>query len=257
MSIVTEQETQTIPAEEARTAVRPGKGISGGVLKWIALLSMLIDHTGAVLLENGQYIAGTWTTTWVTVDIVLRCIGRLAFPIFCFLLVQGFLHTRDVKKYLLRLLVFGIVSELPFDLAFQRSAFDLGYQNVYFTLALGLLAIWLWQKLDGPGLRRVGAAAAALACAGLAWLAKTDYGGWGVLVILVMYLLRDKPLLRNLASAAALAFASLLEVFGFLDFILFRYYNGERGRQPKYLFYLFYPVHIGLLWLIRTLIFGF
>lgn len=254
MSTDTIENTAVPEAEE--TAVGK-KGITGAALKWIAILSMLIDHIGATLIENGIYVSGSYTSAWVAADLVLRSVGRLAFPIFCFLLVQGFLHTKDMRKYLLRLMLFGVLSEIPFDLAFQRSYMDWNYQNVYFTLLLGLLAIWLWQRMDGPGFHRVLAAAAALACVALAWLGKTDYGGWGVALIVVLYLLRDKPLWRNLAAAAALAAANLLEVFGYFDFLLFRSYNGERGRQPKYLFYVFYPLHIGALALIRYLIYGF
>ena len=93
------------------------KGIPGSVLKWIAVLSMLVDHASAVLVE-GSWAVGIRAVSYRNY-MILRGIGRLAFPIYCFLLVEGILHTRDVKKYLLRLFAFALISEIPFNLAFQ------------------------------------------------------------------------------------------------------------------------------------------
>ena len=151
------------------------KGISGSTVKIIAVIAMLIDHTAAVvmirqimargfqeaavggqsrlfdwLMENGVLFYGYQ---------IMRMIGRLGFPIFCFLLVEGFQRTRDVKKYALRLGLFALISELPFDLAVTGRLWYGGYQNVYFTLLIGLLALWAYsffaeyqQKEDGKDL---------------------------------------------------------------------------------------------------------
>ena len=134
-------------------------GISGSVLKWIAVITMAIDHMGAGFLESyvmnawgGSPIGNTFAGRWneiLSVDQILRYIGRPAFPIFCFLLVQGFLHTRDVKKYAIRLGIFALISEIPFDLALHIRPFHWQNQNVFFTLLLGLLAIWFMQS-RGP-----------------------------------------------------------------------------------------------------------
>ena len=136
--------------ETAKTPVRCG--LSGTALKYIACITMLIDHIGASCIEAGILLpalaagaascGGIPVSTLLAADRVLRYIGRLAFPIFCFLAVEGFLHTHDVKKYVRRLLLFGLVSEVPFDLAFFRTPFAPQHQNVYWTLALGVL---LWQ----------------------------------------------------------------------------------------------------------------
>lgn len=126
--------TETLPPSTRR-------GLSGTALKGIACVTMLIDHVGASCLENGFLSAPAAPAGLAALDLVLRLIGRLAFPIFCFLLVEGFVHTHDVKKYIGRLLLFGLVSEVPFDLAFFRTPFAPGYQNVYWTLALGVLAM--------------------------------------------------------------------------------------------------------------------
>lgn len=137
---------------------RLGKtGISGSTIKIIAVAAMLIDHAAAVVLARyliggikEAVAAGTtqiWLTEnggWYDVYDIMRGIGRLGFPIFCFLLVEGYQRTRDVRKYALRLGLFALISEVPFDLAICGKAFYLGYQNVYFTLLLGLLALCLY-----------------------------------------------------------------------------------------------------------------
>ena len=134
------------------TALSPRCSFSGTALKTIACITMLIDHIGASCieaglllpeLERGEISGGAWDQlSLFQLDRVLRFTGRLAFPIFCFLLVEGFVHTHDVKKYVRRLFLFALISEVPFDLAFFRTPFALDHQNVYWTLALGVLA---WQ----------------------------------------------------------------------------------------------------------------
>lgn len=109
-------------------------GISGYWLKLIAVISMLIDHTSAVILEQ---IPGLENPAFL-----MRIIGRLAFPIYCFLLVEGFYHTRSRAKYAGRLFLFALISEVPFDLAFSRRMWDFSSNNVFFTLLFGLLVIW-------------------------------------------------------------------------------------------------------------------
>lgn len=236
------------------------KCLSGATLKWIAMISMLIDHFTAVFFEASVY-KGPLVFSYKTY-VILRGVGRLAFPIYCFLLVEGFLHTRSVKNYLLRLLAFGIVSEIPFDLALQSGVFDWSYQNVYFTLFLGLLAITLWERFTEGDWKSCGWGRVLLglmfitAAAILAWAAKTDYGAWGVLVIVVLFLFRRNALARLAAAEGLLGAASTLELVSVVDFALFQLYNGSRGRQPKYLFYIFYPAHLLLLYLAAKAVYG-
>ena len=151
------------------TLSRPGFSFSGTALKRLACLSMLVDHLGASLLENGLFRCSAIDPRLVGLDQLLRLAGRLAFPIYCFLLVEGFLHTHDFKKYALRMLGFALISEWPFDWAFFSGVYW-GHQNVYFTLLLGLLAMKAldtYQTPEGmPALKGIlGAAACFLAAA--------------------------------------------------------------------------------------------
>ena len=255
---------------EQALSVTEKRGVSGAVLKWVAILTMLIDHIGAAFLEgmyvSHQYRWGTGIFSY-EFDAALRIIGRLAFPIFCFLLVEGLFHTRSRWKYLLRLAIFALISEIPFDLAFQRTWWSMQYQNVFFTLAFGLSACAAWEWLTKGNerkcrpLRALAAMLIAFAACDAAYILKTDYGALGVLLILVMYFLREKPWARDLLGIGVLYLLVLvggshwIELFGALSFPLFHLYNGTRGRQPKYFFYIFYPAHLlllfGLLMLVR------
>lgn len=145
------------------------KGITGSTLKIIACVIMLIDHIGAVILESflNRKMTGLMDEAQMLqflnkygaiyyTDLVMRLVGRVAFPIFCFLLVEGFCHTRNVKKYALNLGIFALISEIPFNLAFatslgqelQYGVFYPGYQNVFFTLFLSLLTLCGYKYLE-------------------------------------------------------------------------------------------------------------
>lgn len=218
-------------------------GISGSTLKIIAIIIMLIDHFGASVLERGvlqtQAVLSNQTlyADIRQLDHVIRLIGRPAFPIFCFLLVEGFLHTRDPRKYALRLLLFALISEIPFDLAIFGKLVTFSHQNVFFTLLIGLLVMiaadhfpkkyWIQLLLFALGL-----------AAGE--LLHTDYGWKGVFLIEILYLLRYDRKYQCIAGAVAISW----EPTGALAFLPVLAYNGERGISLKYFFYLFYPVHL-------------
>lgn len=260
------------------------RGLPGSALKWIAILTMLVDHIGVALVYGAAKFHHAWGPGLLSLNgyYALRCIGRLGFPLFCFLLAEGFVHTRSRGKYLLRLGLFALLSELPFDLALRdtwklfgdpalplwgRMGLELSSQNVFFTLFLGLLAVWAWDTLtlgrapDCGALRRAYALACVLILCAAAHALKTDYGAMGVALIFLLYLLRERPLLRDLAALGALAgmipFGShWVELLGALAFPLFHFYNGRRGRQVKYFFYVFYPAHLLLLAALQRLLFG-
>ena len=220
------------------------RGLSGTALKTIACITMLIDHIGASCIESGLSNGTAVSAGLAELDLTLRLIGRLAFPIFCFLLVEGFVHTHNVKKYVRRLFLFAFLSEVPFDLAFFRTPFHWENQNVYWTLALGVLAmagLRHFEKPDGS-MGWKGILCAAL-CVLAATLANTDYNGVGVMIICVLYLTRADRKRQCIAGAVLFAF----EYTAPLAFVPVWFYNGQRGRCPKWAqwaFYLFYPVHL-------------
>ena len=247
---------------EQRRAPGHPRGLNAATLKWIAVVTMLIDHTGAALLYGLARARHGWGSGLCSQAFysATRVIGRLAFPIFCFLLIEGLFHTRSRWKYLLRLAVFALISEIPFDLAFNRGWLDFrGGQNVFFTLTFGLGACAAWEWLtrgNDPNckpLRVISAIVCALAACGAAMLLRTDYGYLGVALIFVMYILRNKPFARDLMAAVVLclmftlANSHWIEVLAILSFPLLHLYNGQRGRQNKYFFYVFYPAHLLLL----------
>ena len=246
------------------TALSPRRTFSGTALKTIACITMLVDHIGASCieaglllpeLERGEVSGGAWDQlSLFQLDRVLRFTGRLAFPIFCFLLVEGFVHTHNVKGYLGRLVLFGLLSEVPFDLAFFRTPFALDHQNVYWTLALGVLAmagLKRFEKENGlPGWQGLVWAGG---CAALALAANTDYNAIGVLIICALYLTRADRKRQCLAGAVLFLF----ELTAPLAFVLVWFYNGQRGAcspLQKKAFYWFYPVHLLVLAAITNLL---
>lgn len=209
-------------------------GLSTFDLKCIAVVTMLIDHIGAFL-----YTDQVW----------LRYIGRLAFPIYCFLIVEGYYHTRDVRKYIGRLAVFALISEIPFDLACMGSVVYMDHQNVYFTLALGLLCICVIDRL-GWNLMSAGL----LVVTGLLtyYVIRPDYGIGGLLMMIGFYLFRRQPLNRLLCIGAINCFCyGPIQWAGTFALVPIRFYDGKKGPSAKYFFYAFYPVHLLLLYLIR------
>lgn len=220
------------------------RGISGGTLKIIAIVSMLIDHIGAVIVEQGilgSTISSNSSPNWQTIDLVMRLIGRIAFPIFCFLLVQGFYHTSNLKKYITRLFLFAALSEIPFDLAFNGKVLEFGYQNVFFTLLIGILAITAMRHFEQNRLLKI---IIAFAACYLAVIIKSDYSDFGVLVIIVFYLLHDRKIIQTIAGVVLF----LWEITGPIGMVFVHLYNGTRGIRLKYFFYIFYPLHLLILY---------
>ncbi len=234
------------------------KGISSGGLKLIAIITMLIDHIGAAVFEMAlipQSYTGGITSAYIlytNIDLALRLIGRIAFPIFCFLIVEGFYHTRSVKRYALRLAVFALLSEIPFDLAFHHQVFYWGYQSVYITLLIGLLVITGMSYCRGKKIWQILIPAAGIA---LAFLLRTDYYGFGVLLIVFFYAFREMKIARILSCALNFIALGGLEPAALISFIPIHFYNGKKGPAiNKYVFYAFYPVHLLILYLIASYI---
>lgn len=227
------------------------KGLSGSALKTIAIVTMLIDHIGAAVLAR-LLIAGQGGDLLYQIYLVLRTIGRIAFPIFCFLLVEGFEHTRDRKKYALRLFAFALISEVPFDLAFSSTVLEFEHQNVFFTLFIGLLTMMgfhaIEQKVEwSPVARGIALSAIMFAGMGAAYFLHTDYDAKGVMCIIALYVFRKIPGAQILAGCIAFGW---WEITALVAFIPIAFYNGKRGWNMKYVFYLFYPVHLLILYFI-------
>lgn len=224
-------------------------------LKLAAAASMLIDHIGAVLLENTSLYQNE---SWTIAAVVCRLIGRIAFPLFCFLLVEGFFHTSDIKKYIARIGLFTLISEVPFDLAlFGR--LTLYRQNVFFTLFIGLLML-LAIRTAGEKLVNINGrmilqgAIVVLSCAASFFLL-TDYSYMGILLIAVFYFFRNEPKKKCIAGGILFLY-ELTSVFAFL--IIYRY-TGKKGASaiPRWAFYWFYPLHLLILWGIRYHLCGY
>lgn len=212
--------------------------MSNFALKTIAIISMLIDHIGYELFPNQP---------------IWRIIGRLAFPIFAFLIVEGYYHTHSKPEYLVRLGIFGIISEIPFDLLFRSSYIDWSTQNVFFTLFFGLLSICVFQLFKNKG--KYYWIIGLLFSSGLAIAAElfhTDYGAYGVIMVMLFYILRNnKELLSLIFILLVVAYAVIkpanIMLFEIAALPLIYLYNGKKGYNSsiiKYGFYAFYPLHL-------------
>lgn len=224
-------------------------GISGSVLKLIAVITMLIDHIAAAILVRHFYATNDWSL--YNVYYAMRMIGRIAFPIYCFMLVEGLERTRNRRKYLTRMVGFAVISEIPFDLAFSSQVLELGHQNVFFTLSIALAAMVVTEeivhRIANPIWQSVGSVLTAVAAIALAFVMQTDYSGYGVVCILLMYYLRQNRLAELIAGYVA--FLLLLgEVTAIVAFILLFFYRGKKGFSCKTFFYGFYPVHLVVLY---------
>lgn len=252
-------------------------------LKVIAIISMLIDHfayipfssilSEAYSVKEGTaayaefkqelllWVAKNETILW-TISDVMHWIGRLAFPLFCFLIVQGFIHTRSKAKYAFRLAIFAVISEIPYDMAFSGCTLSLRNNNVFFTLLTGLLMIWgiteVKQWLDNCNsfknktiLKKgiyVGAILAFTLVASflVSSVFDSSYGESGVITILIIFLLQSRPALALVISTFVLALFnfSFVQLFALPSALLVAMYNQKRGRPIKYFFYVFYPAHL-------------
>lgn len=220
---------------------------NGAQLKYLAFVSMLIDHANNALLTpmlNGEGFL-------LHLSNLFSVLGRIAFPLFVFFIVEGFFKTRSRKRYLTTLLIFGVISEVPFDMFTSKTFFDPYWNNMMFTLALCLIAIWLIdslkEKLPNQVAWYVVSIILVILFGILAMGLSLDYDYHAILVAYLFYIFYDKPLL-----GAGLGYLSIIkELYSFLGFAMTLTYNGKRGKQYKWLNYAFYPVHILILGILR------
>lgn len=255
---------------------------------------MLIDHVAAGILlftiRAKIYPFGLDFDGAASLYYALRNIGRISFPLYCFLLVEGFDHTRSVLKYMLNLAVFGAISEIPFDLALkvkkepfstdlmfmfeQNKEWLLSNCNVFVTLLVGLIVItcmnFVEKKLfvedetlptgfivNNP-LHMVLYLAPVGAGAYFCYMLKSDYDFWGIVLIAILFLFRKN---RLFACVAGYLFFMNMdnEVYALPAFLLMLLYNGEKGylkKNTKYIFYAIYPVHLICLLILRITVFA-
>ncbi|AYA99739.1 TraX family protein [Lachnoanaerobaculum umeaense] len=220
---------------------------TGAQLKYIAFLSMLIDHVNNAivtpLLDGGGFL--------LYLSNIFSILGRIAFPIFVFFIVEGFFKTKDRRKYLLTLMLFGVISEVPFDMFTSKTFFNLYWNNMMFTLALCLVTIWIIdiikRKITNKALWYITSIIIVILFCLVAMGLSLDYDYHAILAAYIFYIFYDKPLI-----GAGLGYLSIIkELYSILGFAMTIGYNGKRGRQYKYLNYLFYPVHILILGILR------
>lgn len=220
--------------------------LSGSAIKTIAIVTMLIDHIGAFLLQ-GRAIGQTQIFSHgVTLYRLTRDIGRIAFPIFVFLLVEGAMHTGNRIKYGRNLLLFALISELPWNLVHSGSL-HYAKQNVYFTLLLGYLGICCIEHFKEQQWLQLFSILLLLL---VSHYLNADYGWKGYVFILIMYWFRYEKVAQAVAGSCWLFY----EWKACFAFIPINMYNGKRGYikgSLKYLFYVFYPLHIFILYLFK------
>ena len=210
-----------------------------------AMLLMLCDHLQLTLLPDLP---------------ILRCVGRLAFPLFAFMAVEGYLHTRSLKKYLLRLLMLAVISEIPFDLLVSGSVFDPMHQNVIWTIILGLCCIRAFENISAD-LKKILSAVVIIASLAAAIIASVDYSSAGVLTLLAFYAFRGNTVRCRLMQLLSLAFINLVLLGGIefafpyqalavLSLPIIWLYDGSQGPHNGFIKaanYLFYPAHMLIL----------
>ena len=219
--------------------------MSSFALHILAMLLMLCDHLQLTLLPDLP---------------ILRCVGRLAFPLFAFMAVEGYLHTRSLKKYLLRLLMLAVISEIPFDLLVSGSVFDPMHQNVIWTIILGLCCIRAFENISA-GRKKMLSAVVIIASLAAAIIARVDYSSAGVLTLLAFYAFRGNTVRCRLMQLLSLAFINLLLLGGIefafpdqalavLSLPIIWLYDGSQGPHNGFIKaanYLFYPAHMLIL----------
>lgn len=265
------------------------KGIRSDTIKILAMIFMAIDHIGACLI-NAIYIKAVDPVLAHRIHIleqICRIIGRIAFPIFCYQLVVGFFHTKNRKKHLLTLFIFSLLSEIPFDLMDKGVVYNPKYQNVIFTLLIGVLVITamdlfykssLYEGLKTHANERMVQALFTMVVATIgsviAELAHTDYGAKGVILIVLFYVYlntNDIPInaviISFLVEVAAITYLRTFNIQFVMDYCSVEFYavlafpiimcdNNIRkgGKWLKWVGYLFYPCHMFIIYLIAMAI---
>jgi hypothetical protein len=235
---------------EAEQEKQSWKILSGSALKILAIVSMLVDHLAAYL-----WCGEPWCTEVlfnvghkeISAYVLMRMFGRIAFPLFAFLLVEGFQHTRSRKRYGIQLFIFALLSEIPYNLV--HGGWFYHGQNIFFTLLLGYLGLCALERFKDDNKKLIPSLLGLLV---VSVLLRADYGCSGYGFILLLYVLRNQELVRAVIGCCVLGSRWMAGT----AFIPIALYNGKRGfvRGPvgKYFFYLFYPLHLLIIWLLAS-----
>ena len=226
------------------------RGLSGAALKYIGAFFMVIDHIGVIFLSGELYTAS-------------RILGRLAAPIFFFAISEGARYTKHMKKYLLILLGGGLLFHLVFLLVegnLTLNEFVWGYKNIFFTLFLGLLGLAIIRKKWGNKGIDFLKWSALFIIPFIGEMLDVDYGAYGILFIYLFYFFGERKVFLTIflgilnGVALLLGFILPIQLFSLVSLVFIFFYNGEKGRAPKYFFYIFYPVHLIILYGIQYVI---
>lgn len=242
---------------------------------------MAIDHAALGLIEQSELASGA---AWSLCGTAMRLVGRVAFPLFAFMIAEGAVHTRDRRRYALRLFLLALISEIPFNLVAGGTWIFPADQNTVFTLLFGLLAIWAgdlvcgfgpgstygdkrtpengsvrtaveWRRIPA-GYERYVRVLVAVPFGLAAYYLKTDYDLLGVMLIAILYILRTEPQLRAVVCGTLL-FCMYMNFYGIaacVAIFLINRYNGEKGSGSGKFFYAFYPLHLLVIWGIKTVV---
>lgn len=231
---------------------------SSNQIKIVAMITMLIDHIGLMLIGNGKLygynvalhsyaIMLNEAHIWNILYRVCRMIGRISFPIYSFCIVEGFLRTKNLFKYFVRIFILAVISEIPFDLMVSNCFFSFDNQNVLFTYCMGIIMLYVMKKFKN---QIVNIIVLVITCVA-AYFARVDYSYFGIIHIAFIYSMATDRNLRSLGNAIITFVMSLQNDFGsgILSTFFIHYYDGTRGAfDLGKLFYLFYPCHMLILY---------
>ena len=223
--------------------------LNGAQLKYIAFASMLIDHANKAIILPYLEVGSTLSK----ISSIFDVLGRIAFPLFSFFIVEGFFRTHSRKKYLLNLLFFAVISEVPYDMFSSKVFLEFRLNNVLFSLALSLISIWILDEFRNKFEEKLGnfwilfSIPLLIVMYFVSIFVSGDYDFHAIMTAFFFYIFYDKPL-----TSAFFAYISIVkEYWSILGFGLTIMYNGKKGKQNKIFNYLFYPVHLFILGLLR------
>lgn len=231
-------------------------GLHAGNLRAWGMLFVVAGIVGRSILQNRMLGIGVLSAEELvqlmqtsqeamivaTIALVLQAMETVAIPIFVFLLVEGFLHTSDWKKYLLRVCGMAVLTEIPYDLAMHGKVMDFGGQNPALALVLCMIVLYMFKRFAGKKLICV-----VMALAGILWgiMLKIDHSVPMLLMLCIIYLFRNKRMYMGFSGMAVAAVCTAISPFylaGAMGFLAIHFYNGEPGEGNRVVNYLFYPV---------------